>query len=122
MTASGFHDLVGLSVERMEDGSARVTLDATEEHLNAGGSVHGGALATLVDTAMGAAVAAGPAEGAPVTIELKVSYLEPGRQGTLEAVAQVRKRGKRVTIVEAEVTQREDGEVVALATATFTTV
>ena len=56
----------------------------------------------------------------PVTIEIKVNYLEPGKAGALTSTAQVRKGGKRVTIVEAEVAQ--DGEVVALATGTYTIV
>jgi uncharacterized protein (TIGR00369 family) len=114
---SGLGELLGLEVEETDgDGSAVVRLDAGERHLNRHGTVHGGAIATLVDTAMGAAVAAAGSE-APVTIEMKVSYLEPGAPGELVAEATVRKRGRRVTIVEAEVTQ--DGDLVAHATATF---
>jgi len=113
----GFRDLVGLEVGELVDGTSTVTLVADERHLNPYGSVHGGAIATLVDSAMGAAVASAGAE-APVTIEMKVTYLEPGRPGEIRAEAKVRKRGKRITIVEAEVTQGD--ELVALALATFT--
>ena len=113
----GFRQLVGLEVGDLDDGVSTVTFTADDRHLNPYGSVHGGAIATLVDVAMGGAVASAGAE-APVTIEMKVTYLEPGRPGELLAVAKVRKRGKRITIVEAEVTQ--DGDLVALALATFT--
>lgn len=113
----GFRDLLGIEVGELAEGTSTVTLVADERHLNPYGSVHGGAIATLVDVAMGGAVAAAGAE-APVTIEMKVTYLEPGRPGELRAVAKVRKRGKRITIVEAEVTQED--ELVALALATFT--
>jgi uncharacterized protein (TIGR00369 family) len=120
---SGFHDTVGLEVVSIGDGESTVRLEIADEHLNQGGTVHGGALATLVDTAMGAAVAGGAGDGQrPVTIDLRVSYMEPGRPGLIEATAKVRKRGSRITIVESEVVQVDSGEVVALASATFTTV
>jgi uncharacterized protein (TIGR00369 family) len=110
----GFREHVDLQVR---DGVVR--LDAAEQHLNAHGTVHGGVLATMIDVAMGEAVADGT-DKAPVTVSLTVTYLEPGQPGRLEARARVRKRGKRLTVVEAEVTQ--DGDVVADALATFATV
>ena len=114
---TSFRELVGLDVGELGDGTAVVTMEAGEQHLNPHGTVHGGAIATLVDVAMGGAVAAAGAE-APVTIEMKVTYLEPAQQGQLRAEAKVRKRGKRITIVEAEVHQEDD--LIALALATFT--
>ena len=112
--------LLGLDVEALDEGGATVRLEVDERHLNPGGTVHGGTIATLCDTAMGAAVAAGAGEQRPVTVEMKVSYLEAAGPGLLTATAQVRRRGSRLTILEAEVEQ--GGEVVAFATATFTTV
>lgn len=116
--AADFGALVGLRPVEMQDGRASVVLDATERHLNAHGTVHGGAIATLVDTAMGRAVVAADGEAHPATIEMKVTYLEPGRVGELRADAQVRKKGSRISIVEAEVHQ--DGELIAHAISTFT--
>ncbi len=113
MSELGFREHVDLQVM-----AGKVVVDADERHLNPHGTVHGGVLATMIDVAMGSAVAEGT-DGAPVTVSLTVTYLEPGRQGRLEAVARVRKRGKRLTMVEAEVTQ--DGELVADALATFAT-
>jgi uncharacterized protein (TIGR00369 family) len=113
MADQGFREHVALQVS-----GATVTLDADERHLNPHGTVHGGVLATMIDVAMGGAVAEGT-DGTPVTVSLTVTYLEPGRPGRLEASARVRKRGKRLTVVEAEVTQ--DDDVVADALATFAT-
>ena len=114
-----FGEHLGLDTESAGGGKAVVRLTAGDEHLNSHGTVHGGAIATLVDVAMGLAVAhADDRDSAPVTIEMKVTYLEPGQAGELVATATVRKRGKRLTIVEAEVQQGED--LVALALATFT--
>ena len=113
MSDQGFREHVELQVS-----TGKVVVDADERHLNPHGTVHGGVLATMIDVAMGSAVAEGT-DGTPVTVSLTVTYLEPGRPGRLEATAQVRKRGKRLTMVEAEVTQ--DGDVVADALATFAT-
>jgi acyl-CoA thioesterase len=119
MDNEGFRGHVGLEhVENEGDDVSVVALDADERHLNAHGTVHGGALATLCDSAMGAAVATG--ENRPVTIEMKVTYLEPAPAGRILAKARVRRRGSRITIVECDVTDG-DGSDVAHAIATFTT-
>ena len=112
----GFREHVALEVVPGEEGAGSVHLDAGEEHLNPHGTVHGGVIATMIDVAMGTAVATAGGES-PVTVSLTVTYLEPGQPGRLEARARVRKRGKRLIVVEAEVHQG-DG-VVADALATF---
>ena len=119
----GFRELVGTKVSSTEEGRAVVNLRAEERHLNPNGTVHGGVVYTLVDVSMAEALKT-MIEGdeRPVTIEIKINYLEPGRPGTLSSTAQVRKGGKRITIVEAEIAQEEDGEVVALASGTYTLV
>jgi len=91
-------------------------VDARDEHLSPHGSVHGGLLATMLDVAMGNAAAEGGGEH-PVTVALSITYLEPGQRGRLSATARVRKRGKRLIVVEGEVQQ--DGDVLADALATF---
>ena len=114
-------ELLDIGVERSDDDSATATMIADERHLNPGGTVHGGAIAALVDIAMGAAVFAGGGDDErPVTIEIKVNYLDAGKPGPLRAEAMVRRRGGRFTVLEAEVIQ--DATVVAFATGSFTTV
>jgi uncharacterized protein (TIGR00369 family) len=116
----GFREHVQLQVEPGEEGEGRVHLDAVDEHLNPHGTVHGGVLATMLDVAMGTAVATAGGES-PVTVSLTVTYLEPGRPGRLTARAKVRKRGKRLIVVEGQVEQDsgEGTDVVADALATF---
>ena len=118
----GFDDRIGLEERAVGDGRARIVMVAGEGHLNPAGAVHGGAIATLVDVAMGKAVASTISDAElPVTIEMKVNFfLEPGRPGLLIAAAEVRRRGRLFTVVTAEVTQDEDGETVAEAMGTFT--
>jgi uncharacterized protein (TIGR00369 family) len=119
----GFRELIGTELSSAKEGRAVVSLWAEERHLNPNGTVHGGVVYTLVDVSMAEALKTMiEGEERPVTIEIKVNYLEPGRPGTLTSTAQVRKGGKRLTIVEAEVTQEDDSEVVALATGTYSRV
>ena len=122
---AGFRELVGTELSSTEEGRAVVSLQAEERHLNPNGTVRGGVVYTLVDVSMAEALKT-MAEGdeRPVTIEIKINYLEPGKPGTLTSTAQVRKGGKRLVIVEAEVAQEDEGdsEIVALATGTYTRV
>jgi uncharacterized protein (TIGR00369 family) len=120
----GFRELVGIELSEAEEGRAVVSMRPGDRHLNPGGTVHGGAISTLVDVAMAEALNTTLDEEAerPVTVEMKVNYMAPGKPGVIVAAARVRKGGKRVTVVEAEVVQEEDEEVVALATGTYTVV
>jgi uncharacterized protein (TIGR00369 family) len=113
-----FVDRLGVRIRTADDGTARLELDATDEHLNEAGTVHGGVLATLVDTAMGKAVRSRTGEGdVPATSQLTVTYLRPGKPGRLEATGRVSKQGDHLTVCEADVEQ--DGRAVAHAVATF---
>ena len=114
----GFAQRLGAEVERADDGSAWISFEAREEHLNPAGTLHGGVLATLVDTAMGTAVRSTIEDGdVPATSQLTVTYLRPGRPGTVGVTARVRTRGEHLTVCEADVEQ--DGRSLAHAVATF---
>ena len=120
----GFRELVGAELTEAGEGRAVVRMLAEDRHLNPGGTVHGGAISTLVDVSMAEALNTAVAEEdeRPVTVEMKVNFMAPGKPGVIASSARVRKGGKRVTVVEAEVLQEEDEEVVALATGTYTIV
>jgi len=118
MTAQSFVDSLGVTDRTAEDGTATLELDATDEHLNPAGTVHGGVLATLVDTAMGQAVRSRTGEDdVPATSQLTVTYLRPGRPGRLVATGRVSKQGEHLTVCEADVEQ--DGSTLVHAVATF---
>ncbi|WP_193608410.1 hotdog fold thioesterase [Nocardioides lijunqiniae] len=113
----GFTALVGAPAPTTQDGEARLEMEVDDRHLNPAGAVHGGLLATLVDTTMGAAVrSVADGEGA-ATSQLSVTYLRPGRPGRLVVTASVRKRGESLTVCEADVEQ--DGKSLVHALATF---
>ena len=116
----GLGELLGIEIVDSEADGAAVELDADERHLNGHGTVHGGAIATLVDTAMGAAVLReDTGDDAPVTIEMKVTYLRPAHPGRLRAEAAIRRRGKRIVVAEVDVLDG-DGQAVAHGIGTFT--
>ena len=114
----GFAGRLGVVVEKVEEGTAHLRFQATEDHLNPAGTVHGGVLATLVDTAMGTAVRSAAGDGdVPATSQLTVTYLRPGKPGRLAVTARVRTRGEHLTVCEADVEQ--DGRSLVHAVATF---
>ena len=114
----GFAARLGAQVEAADDGSARIAFEVTDEHLNPAGTLHGGVLATLVDTAMGTAVRSATGDDdVPATSQLTVTYLRPGKPGPLEVTARVRTKGEHLTVCEAEVEQ--GGKAIGHAVATF---
>jgi uncharacterized protein (TIGR00369 family) len=119
--SGGFTDLVGIEVSSTEEGRAEVRLQAEDWHLNPSGTVHGGVISTLIDVSMVEALTTMTEESEqPFTIQITVNYMKPGKPGMLISTAEVRKGGEQVTIVEAEVVQKEDDEVVTLATGIYT--
>jgi uncharacterized protein (TIGR00369 family) len=114
----GFAQQLGIEPDDAADGQARLRFTASEEHLNPAGTLHGGVLATLVDSAMGLAVRSATSDDdVPATSQLTVTYLRPGTPGELTVTAQVRTRGEHLTVCDADVEQ--DGRAVAHAVATF---
>ena len=114
----GYAGRLGARTEAVGDGEARLGFEAREEHLNPAGTLHGGVLATLVDTAMGQAVRTATGEDdVPATSQLTVTYLRPGAPGRLTVTARVRTRGEHLTVCEADVEQ--DGRTLVHALATF---
>jgi uncharacterized protein (TIGR00369 family) len=114
----GFAGNLGVREEAAEDGQARLTFEAEHHHLNPAGTLHGGVLATLVDTAMGMAARTRTDDGeVPATSQLTIAYLTAGREGAMTVTAQVRKQGEHVLLCDAEVDQ--DGKTVVHAVATF---
>ncbi len=110
--------LVGFRPVSFGDGSAVFEMEAGRPHHNPMGTVHGGIVFTLADSAMGFAFAStlGPGESF-TTLEAKINFLRPVFEGKLLAAARVVHRGKRVGVVECDVRNGE-GKLVAKTTST----
>jgi len=80
--------------------------------------VHGGMVATLLDTAMGAACASALTEGQRfLTADLHVEFYRPARPGTLRADGRIVQRTRRVAFCAAALTDAE-GQLLASARCT----
>jgi uncharacterized protein (TIGR00369 family) len=102
-----FGALLDFGPVEVEEG--RVTFEGTagEEHLNPLGVVHGGFVATLLDSAMACAVQSTlPVGVACTTLELKVNFVRALRAdaGRLVADGRVLHRGSRTATAEGRVT------------------
>jgi uncharacterized protein (TIGR00369 family) len=98
---------------------ATVTLKLANNHLQAFGIVHGGVLATLVDTATFWAVFLRlPDECGLVNIDLKLNYLKPALTGRLTAQGRAIRSGKSISYAEANVLD-EDGQLLVHGTSTL---
>jgi uncharacterized protein (TIGR00369 family) len=113
------HGPLGLVPRESAPGTAVWEYTVDPAHYNPNGVLHGGVLMTLLDTAMGHAVAEMviPDGKFNAAAQMNVHFLLPIRSGLIRARAQVRKLGRRLAVVDAEATD-EDGRVVGIATAT----
>jgi uncharacterized protein (TIGR00369 family) len=108
VTASPFHAALGISVDAVRVGEIDLRLEARPEHTNLLGTVHGGVLATLADTAAGLAVRTSIPRGSRhVSANLDVQYLAPAATGTLLATGRVLRLGRRLAFAEAAVTDAD---------------
>ncbi len=113
--------LVGLTITALERGRVVVEFEAAEAHTNPMGTLHGGVLCTLADTAMGLAHASILAEGESyATVELKINFLRPVAREKLRAVGRVVKAGKTLVLLECDVVNDGD-QLVARALSTSMT-
>ncbi|MEA2145406.1 MAG: hypothetical protein QOG59_993 [Solirubrobacteraceae bacterium] len=114
----GFATELGLREQMAAGGTARIEFDAGEQHLNPAGTVHGGVLATLVDTAMASAARSRTDDGeVPATTQLTLAFLHAGHPGPLSVTAQITKQGDHLLLCEADVEQ--EGRTLVHAIGTF---
>jgi len=116
--------LIGFQVEPEEgplgSGTAVVHVDCGTQHHNPMGRVHGGMISALADAAMGIAFGRTLLEDEDFsTVEMKVNFMRPVKQGRLTAQANVVDRGLRIGFVECEVLNAR-GKRVATAQSTCT--
>ncbi len=109
-----------MGAEGFEVGRAVFYLEPGEMHYNPLGSVHGGVIAALLDSAAGCAVhSVLPAGEGYTTVDLSIKYLRPitATSGRITAEGKVLSRGSRTALAEARLTDSE-GRLLAHATST----
>ncbi len=99
-----FPNLLGIEVEELRRDYARLRMPWRNDLNQSGGLMHGGAIATLIDTAVVPAIGTAYADNRPFsTIEMSVRYVQPVRKEDLVAEGWVVRRGKRVVFCEVDV-------------------
>jgi uncharacterized protein (TIGR00369 family) len=100
-------------------GAATLRYKAQPEFMNRHGTVQGGMLSAMLDSATAMALyAVLPAELTGVTMTLNVSFLKPAKLGSFTAVSRLISRDERDASTTGEL-RDEDGLLVASATATL---
>ena len=111
----GFDRLCGIEFTEINNDETVISCELRPEHLNPGGNVHGGVIATLTDVA--ACTMAGKADCAKhpvVTQSCSIHYLLPVSEGRLRARAHVVRKGTRVCVVSVDC-EDEEHHIVATA-------
>lgn len=114
-----FARLLGLEIVELRRGEAALSMHVRPELTRMTGIVHGGAVASLMDSASAFAVLTllGPEEQT-VTVDLTLHFLRPVSEGRIEARARVLRAGRRVCTVSIEATA-DSGKLVATALTTY---
>jgi uncharacterized protein (TIGR00369 family) len=120
LPAPPFAVLMGMWISEVSEGRAVFAFEAAEYHYNPLGTVHGGVMATLLDSAMGCAVQSMlPAGTTYTTLEIKVNYLRPltTKAGTVYCEGKIIHLGGRIATAESRLTDAE-GKLYAHGTTT----
>ena len=100
--------LVGIELGEMRSGEANLHLDIRDELKQNQGVVHGGAVASLIDTAAAFAVVTRLESGERVTTtDLTIHYLRPITSGRITATARIVRGGRRLLVISVEVTNSQ---------------
>ena len=114
-----YPELIGMVISALEFDSCRIELDLGERHLQPFGIVHGGVLATLIDTAtFWAGFMRLPEDAGLVNVDLKLNYLKAVANGHLRADGRCLRAGRQISYAEASVFDA-GGELVAHGTSTL---
>ncbi|HWP66070.1 MAG TPA: PaaI family thioesterase [Candidatus Limnocylindria bacterium] len=117
--AGGFWDYLGFRIESADAGEVVLRMDVPEALITPFDTVHGGSLATLLDTGLAVAVARRLDEPDRIaTHALQVTYVAFTQARLLRCRARVVSLRRSIAVAEGEVVA-DDGTLVAKALGTF---
>jgi acyl-CoA thioesterase len=119
LTRVPFAQLLGIELIGASQGTVKLRLLIKDELRQVHGVMHGGATASLIDTATAFAILPLLEAGKNIsTVDLMVNYLRPLRQGSVTVEARVVRFGRRLITVAADAFD-EDGKLSATAISTY---
>ncbi|MBC7816965.1 MAG: PaaI family thioesterase [Planctomycetaceae bacterium] len=115
-----FLERLGIELVSAKEGKTTFRLTIAERHLRTHGILHGGVVATLLDTAMGRAVSTLCRDDQScVTVQLNVNFIRPAWSGeTLTITGEVQHSGRQTAVARGEI-RTEAGMLVATGSGTF---
>lgn len=114
-----FEALLGMKVLQMEPGFSRIELPFRSELTQPSGVVHGGAIASLADTAVALSLKGlVEEEDRYYTVNLTIKYRAPFKEGSAIAEARIAKFKARVVLGEV-IVQDSNSNTLAVANITF---
>jgi acyl-CoA thioesterase len=105
-----FNTMLGIRVVRLHSDGLTIECPLRRDLLNGNGTLHGGVLATLADSAVGIAVNRHfGGLRAIATVEMKISYLKPVTGKKIRARARLLRLGKHLCVGQADIGDRKSG-------------
>lgn len=118
MPSHPFAKLIDLHYLEQRPGHSRCRIVISEKHLNPNQVVHGAVMFALADVGMGAAVHTGLNDGELcATVEIKINYFKPVREGELVCTTTLLNRGKTLANLDSNIHCGE--QLVAKANGTY---
>jgi uncharacterized protein (TIGR00369 family) len=116
---SPYFSLLSMKIKELEWGTSVLEVELEEKHLQPFGYVHGGAIASVMDAATFWAVFPQVKDGMGLTtVEIKVNFLAPVREGRLVVKGRCIKIGKTLALGDATIYDG-NGNLLAHGTATM---
>lgn len=112
VNASPYYKHLHMTLVTFSEKECRMTMEMDTSHLSVYGRAHGGAIASLADSACSLALAAVIKEGEFIaTQDLHIHYLLPVEKGTLTAIGRVIHKGRHTAILEADIFDSEGKKI-----------
>ena len=109
---------LGITFDCLEEGFARVKLKVDDDVINYNNTLHGGAIASLMDISISSTLRSMRIEQM-TTVSLTTNFINPGKRGkTVYATSTVVSSKKRMQYLQSTVVD-EDGMIIANGTAVF---
>ena len=104
-----YYALLDMDVEELGAGYSRVRVPVSEKHWNSFGGIHGGAMASILDTAAYWAAYGMIEEGVGyTTLDLNVNCLRSVGGGSILAEGRVIKAGRSIFLAESQIKDDQD--------------
>jgi len=113
-----YYEYLGIEVVEADEGFAKLRLDFKDHLTHPFGYFHGGAIASLADSAgINAVLTTLNDKEKALTLEMKINYLEAVKDVAIFAEAKVIHKGKKFAVADVDV-KSDDGQLVAKAIVT----